>query len=142
MAAAESALHVLSFGELVVEVDAALGGRVTAFRLRGRNVLSEANAHPENFGSTFWTSPQSDWAWPPVVEIDSAPYAVAPAGSAALTMIGPPSSLLGVGVEKRFVARPARRALEIDYCLRNAGAAEVRLAPWEVCLFLSMCSLL
>ncbi|HEX3698635.1 MAG TPA: hypothetical protein VH374_24905 [Polyangia bacterium] len=128
----ESALHVLSFGALVVEVDAALGGRVTAFRLHGRNVLAEANAHPENFGSTFWTSPQSDWAWPPVVEIDSAPYVVAPAGGAALIMIGPRSERLGVHVEKRFVARPERRALEIDYCLRNAGPGEVRLAPWEV----------
>ena len=124
-------VYGLAFAEITLEIDAAVGARVTAFRLGAHNVLSERTADPDNYGSTFWTSPQLAWGWPPVAEIDSAPYS-ARAEGAALVMTGTVSARLGLGVEKRFVARPDRRAVEIAYRIHNAGSAVARVAPWEV----------
>lgn len=127
-----SDVHVLSSGALTLEVDAALGARVTAFCLGGHNVLAGADAHPDNFGSTFWTSPQTDWGWPPVVALDSAPYVVQRDGDAALTMVGPVASLLGVSVEKRFAVLAAQGGFALEYRIHSARPAPVRVAPWEV----------
>src|SRR5256885_2612424 len=65
--------HVLAWGEVRVEIDAATGGRVTALELGGRNLLSEPAADAANYGSTFWPAPQSAWGWPPPAEIDHGP---------------------------------------------------------------------
>jgi hypothetical protein len=142
-------LHTLILDNLAFEVDASIGGRVTAFRIDGWNILSEALADPDNFGSTFWTSPQTQWGWPPVVEIDGAAYQARREG-ATIVMMGPVCSLLGVRIEKRFTALASRRAVEIEYRIHNvkeapasitdaggatvavAGGATVAVAPWEV----------
>ena len=91
-------------GDVRLEVDATRGGRVTALRLGERNLLSGAEVDAVNYGSTFWTSPQSAWGWPPDVEIDSAPYAGALDGE-AVVLRGPASAALGVSVEKRLECR-------------------------------------
>ena len=67
---AERAFFVLTLDDVRLEVDATRGGRITALRLGDRNLLSGAEVDAINYGSTFWTSPQSAWGWPPVAEID------------------------------------------------------------------------
>ena len=62
------------FGDTLFAVDANLGGRIVTFSLSAHNILTGPAVDAANFGSTFWSSPQSDWNWPPPPEIDSAPY--------------------------------------------------------------------
>jgi hypothetical protein len=118
-------------GDVRLEVDATRGGRVTALRLGERNLLSGAEIDAVNYGSTFWTSPQSAWGWPPDVEIDSAPYAGALDGE-AVVLRGPASAALGVSVEKRLECDRARRAFALSYRVTSHAPVPVRLAPWEV----------
>jgi hypothetical protein len=128
---AERSFFVLALDDVRLEVDAARGGRVTALRLGERNLLSGAEVDPINYGSTLWTSPQSAWGWPPVEEIDSAPYAGGLEGE-AVVLRGPPSALLGVSIEKRLSVDRARGAFVLDYRVVSHAAGEVRVAPWEV----------
>ena len=72
--------YVFRANELELEVDPALGGRITRFSLAGANILTgpEVVARgdgtvPNMYGSTFWTSPQSAWNWPPETALDSDP---------------------------------------------------------------------
>jgi hypothetical protein len=127
--------HILELGELALEIDPEVGGRVTRFALGGRNLLTGPEVDPGNYGSTFWTSPQSDWGWPPIPEIDSAPFQASLDGAgpdAALVLRGPPSARLGVSVEKRFRRDAARGAFELDYRIVATGPTPVRAAPWEI----------
>jgi hypothetical protein len=128
---AERTFFVLTMDDVRLEVDAARGGRVTALRLGDRNLLSGAEVDAINYGSTLWTSPQSAWGWPPIFEVDGAPYAGELVGE-AIVLRGPPSTLLGVAVEKRLEADRARRAFVLSYRLVSHAAGLVRLAPWEV----------
>ena len=133
MATRAASVHTLGFDDVALEIDAAVGGRVTALRLGGRNLLIGPEVDPGNYGSTFWTSPQTAWGWPPVPEIDHQPYEIradAPAGMLLLT--GPVAASLGVAVEKRFAADGARRALRLGFTIRNHGRAPVMMAPWQI----------
>jgi hypothetical protein len=128
---AERSFFVLTLGDVRLEVDAARGGRVTALRLGDRNLLSGAEVDAINYGSTLWTSPQSAWGWPPVVEIDSAPYAGVLEGE-AIVLRGPASAALGVSIEKRIEVDRARGAFTLAYLVVSHADAPIKLAPWEV----------
>ncbi|HXU04770.1 MAG TPA: DUF4380 domain-containing protein [Polyangia bacterium] len=129
--AVEGGRHVLAWDGARVEIDAATGGRVTALRFGGRNLLSEPAADAGNFGSTFWPSPQTAWGWPPLAEIDHGPYRaeLEPAAIAMRSAINP---ALGVQVEKRFAADAGRAAVVFDFAIHNCGEAPTQLAPWQI----------
>lgn len=74
----------LTNGPVQMTIDVLHGGRITSFRYNDREVLSQLT-WPESFGSTFWTSPQKEWNWPPVPEFDKAAYTVIPPDEAPLS---------------------------------------------------------
>ena len=119
-------------GRLVVDAEA--GGRITSLTPPDGSVeaLSDSAVDADNYGSTFWTSPQSDWDWPPPREIDRDPYAVLEAGADAITLLGPPSAKLGVRVTKHFSLDEARQAFVLHYSLVNTSDSPQKYAPWEV----------
>jgi hypothetical protein len=125
------ARHVLAWDDVAFEVDAAVGGRITTFSLAGRNLLTGPEVDPGNYGSTFWTSPQSAWGWPPLPEIDHQPYR-ASFEADTIVLRGAASPKLGVEVEKRFSADRARGAVTCAFRVRNRGAAPLALAPWQI----------
>jgi hypothetical protein len=129
--AVEGGRHVLAWDDVRLEIDAATGGRVTALRLGGENLLSDSSADAANFGSTFWPSPQTAWGWPPVAEIDHAPYR-AELEAAAIVMRGATSPVLGVSVDKRFAADAGRGAVLFDFAIQNRSEAPLQLAPWQI----------
>jgi hypothetical protein len=115
-----------------LEVDPRVGGRVTSLRRGDFEVLSGPVVDPDNYGSTFWTSPQSDWGWPPPAEIDRGPYAVDEASAGAIRLTSAPDRALGVRVTKRFSVDPARRSFAIEYAIHNVSGTSKAYAPWEV----------
>lgn len=123
--------YELIWGNLSWEIDAHRGARITAFRLEGANILSEAAVDSQNYGSTVWTSPQSDWGWPPVPEIDGEPYTSFWDGD-TLVMLSGPSATLGVQMMKRFSVDPLGQGMEVEYRLQNLGSERVNYALWEV----------
>ncbi|MDP9002760.1 MAG: DUF4380 domain-containing protein [Myxococcota bacterium] len=123
--------HVLEVDGVELEIDPQVGGRITSFRHGDFEVLSSSAIDANNYGSTFWTSPQSDWGWPPPAEIDRGPYTIE-SHAGDLTLTGPPSDLLGVKVSKRFTVDRTRRAIVIEYTLENVSRAPRTYAPWEV----------
>jgi hypothetical protein len=122
---------VLEIDDATLEIDPSVGGRITSLRLGDFEVLSGPAVDPDNYGSTFWTSPQSDWEWPPPGEIDRLPYAVE-ADAETLTLSGPPHEGLGIRVIKRFAADRARRCFVLAYAMVNVGRTPKTYAPWEV----------
>jgi hypothetical protein len=118
--------------DMTFEVDPSFGGRITNLSIgQSGNLLTGPTIHPIYWGSTFWTSPESQWKQPPPTEIDSAPYTVTSTAS-SVTLTGPKSPLLGVSVSKTFSADRQKRAFQIEYKLINASANMVSMAPWEI----------
>jgi hypothetical protein len=111
-------------------IDASVGARVIELSLSGQNVLTPASLHPESYGSTFWTSPQSAWGWPPPAEIDTDPYR-ATMYRDRVVFEGAPSRALGIAVTKSFRMSDEGK-VAIEYTMTNRGSDNVTLAPWEV----------
>jgi len=125
-------LYTFTFGATVFAVDAAKAGRVATFSLLGKNVLTAPkNPDDNNWGSTFWVSPQSDWNWPPPAEIDPNPYLASVDGN-AVVMSGKAAGGLGLAVSKRFSADAAAGVVTIDYSIVNRGREARSAAPWEI----------
>jgi hypothetical protein len=120
-----------AWDDLALELDPAVGGRVTGIRLGGRNLLTGPEVDPGNYGSTFWTSPQSTWGWPPIPEVDHLAYKVALSPTGAV-LRGGVSPVLGVEIEKRVAVHRARNAVVFDFAIHNRGEVPVRMAGWQI----------
>jgi hypothetical protein len=128
-----SQLVTISSEELSFVIDPSVAGRVVQVSFAGQSLLTGPEAHPENWGATFWTSPQADWSWPPVAEVDSLPYQVIEASSQRLGLRGP---LAEVGekkfrIEKWFSAQEGS-CIDTSYVIESASAEPFRLAAWEI----------
>lgn len=124
--------HVsVSVGALVMTIDADRGARVLRFARDGQDVLLSSEVESHLYGSTFWTSPQADWNWPPIAAFDEDAYEVEIADEAAVFRSGP-SNLLDVRVEKRFEPLAESRAIRVSYAIVNVSDDAVSYAPWEV----------
>jgi len=133
--------YSLSLGSTYLELDPENGARMTALRVGGRtgpNLLadSDATGQEDNWGSTFWPSPQN-WAWPPTAAgsinaINTLPYRVV-ADELTLTLTSEVNATAPtVSVVKKFSADLAKQAIVIEYTMTNGGTEVVSVAPWEI----------
>jgi len=123
--------YLFSFDGYVFEVSPAKGGRVITFSLDGKNILTGPSANPDNYGSTFWPSPQSAWNWPPPAEIDRGAFTATVDGD-ALVLQSQPSATVKLSVTKRFSVDRAAKAVVITYEMKNTASAAATWAPWEI----------
>lgn len=149
--------YALSVQDLSMTVDAAHGGKILSFRLGDQEILAQNPAaapqpaqaegqprrrwfNPNSYGSTFWTSPQAEWNWPPVPEYDSLPYAaevkdgpvkVADVVIPALFLEGQVSKY-NYRVCKTFTVDPSDLAFVITYSIVNESGETRKVAPWQI----------
>lgn len=113
-------------------------GRITQLVVDGTNRLTTSAVHPINYGSSFWTAPQSVWNWPPPLDAtdESTPrtdYVHAVEGN-AIVLTSPPTAqgAESVSITKRLTADAARDVLVLDFTIQNTGAATISAAPWQI----------
>ena len=121
----------LRVGDATMTIDPAKGGKILSLKYQEREVISQSR-FPESFGSTFWTSPQKEWNWPPVLEFDKQAYQVEQNDGNRLVISSPVSERLGLSVGKDFSSDAADGAFVITYSIKNEGKEARRVAPWEI----------
>lgn len=123
-------LYTLTVGQVTMIIDSSKGAKVTSLKYGDKEMLSQMKM-PNAWGSTFWTSPQKEWNWPPVREHDALPYTVKHDGD-ALVMTSQLSQRFPLRIEKRFEADAADDCIVVTYSIINEGDAERSVAPWEI----------
>jgi len=113
------------------EVDANSGARISSFKIDSQEVLSGKEVNADNWGSTFWTSPQSDWGWPPSANIDKNKYQSKIENNSVLMTSGKDEKL-GYVVEKKFSVDPKDTSVVIVYKVTNQSNEKRKVAPWEI----------
>jgi hypothetical protein len=125
----------LEFGSYKFAVDPTQGARITEFSLGGTNLITPVMVVGDALsgGSTFWTSPQADWSWPPIDAIDRSAYTATVTGS-TIDLVGGAATVGAamLHVEKAFTADLAAEAIDLVYEIHNDGGSAASLAPWEV----------
>ena len=153
--------YVVSVQDLSLTVDAAHGGKILSFKLGEQEVIAQNPAaepqpaqpapaegqpprrrffNPNSYGSTFWTSPQAEWNWPPVPEYDSLPYtAEIKDGPVKVVDVAIPALFLegqvskyGYRICKTITVDPSDLAFIITYSIVNESGEVRKVAPWEI----------
>ena len=116
---------------LSVTVDPAYGGRITSLKYGDRELLNTVrDSTGFTYGSTAWTSPQSDWGWPPPAVLDSEPYTVTQVKEHSVLVT---SALSDEGFElKKRVLLGGDGEMGLTYWLTYRGDSIATVAPWEV----------
>ena len=122
--------YVIASGDLSMTIDGGAGGRILSFKHKKNEIISQLQ-YPESFGSTFWTSPQKEWNWPPVPEYDKQPY-VCEERPTSVYMTSQASAKHKYAICKEFAVDPADNAFVITYTIINVSFEPRSVAPWEV----------
>ena len=152
--------YAISIDDVTLTVDAAHGGKILSFKLGDKEVIAQNPAaaapaqpapaegqpprrrffNPNSYGSTFWTSPQAEWNWPPVPEYDSLPYTAeiaegpikfAGSNMHAIILEGQVSKY-GYRVRKTITTDPSGPAFVVVYSIVNESGETRKVAPWEI----------
>lgn len=126
----ENGKYSISVGDVTLTVDASRGGKVVSYMYQDKEILSTTRM-PNSFGSTFWTSPQKEWNWPPVPEFDTKPFN-AEVKDGVLVLTGEKSSRFGYRIRKEFSADKKDNAIVIKYTIINESGETRKVAPWEI----------
>ncbi|MCQ2182689.1 MAG: DUF4380 domain-containing protein [Bacteroidales bacterium] len=125
-------LHTIVSGDVTLTINAAEGGKVVSFKYKDTEVLSK-NKFPNAYGSTFWTSPQVEWNWPPVAEIDRLPYEIVSENvNSEIVLKGKVSEKVKYSVSKKFAVDAKDGAIVATYTITNAADETRKVAPWEI----------
>ena len=122
--------YTLQNGDRTMVIDAAKGGKILSLKYGEREVISQLR-WPEAFGSTFWTSPQKEWNWPPVPEYDKRPYTVEQKDG-VLTLTSEVSERMKYRIRKAFAVDDRDGAFVITYTIINESDEVRQVAPWEI----------
>lgn len=126
----EDGKYCISAGNVSMTVDASKGGKIVSYKYNDTEVLSQTRM-PNSFGSTFWTSPQSEWNWPPVPEYDTKPFK-AEIIDDKLVLTGEKSERFGYRIRKEFTANAKKESISITYTIINESGETRKVAPWEI----------
>lgn len=122
--------YSLAVGDVVFEVDSATGARVKTLSLLGANLLTGPTVNAQNWGSTFWLSPQSVAGYPQPAAIDVDPYSGQVVGN-DIVLTGAPDATFGIAVTKTFAADTSGW-ITLEYTMTNTSSEPRSFAPWEV----------
>ncbi|MDO3383952.1 DUF4380 domain-containing protein [Gilvimarinus algae] len=124
---------VLERDQLKVTLTPGVGGRIASVVFAGKERLMTAQgaANSNSWGNVLWTSPQSEWGWPPPAALDSEPYRTQ-LTEQGVTLVGDADPGLKVAASKSYSLGNTENTLVIDYQIRNTGEETVTLAPWEI----------
>ena len=119
--------YIIKNGEVTMTIDVN-GGKIMSYKYGDAEVISQTR-FPNSFGSTFWTSPQKEWNWPPVPEFDRNPYKVEKGDK--LVMTSEVSEKLKYRITKTFTAN-ADKSITVTYTIKNESDETRKVAPWEI----------
>lgn len=120
----------VTVGDVAMTIDAAAGGKILSFKCGDVEVISLLPMR-EAFGSTFWTSPQKEWNWPPVPEYDKMAYTVEEKDG-SLVLTSQVSERLKYRVRKEFTTDEKEKAVVVTYSIVNEANEARKVAPWEI----------
>lgn len=114
-----------------LQINPANGGRITSLLIDGVDFLTDNTVNSINWGSTFWTSPQSQWRWPPPAALDREPY-TATIENNELVMTSQKDPKTGIAFTKRFSGNKKDGSYTLQYIITNQSDTVRKVAPWEV----------
>lgn len=122
---------VIKRGNCTMTLSPASGGRIASLKYGDHEMLiTEDQSRSTLWGSVLWSSPQTDWSWPPVEVLDIKPYHLS-VNDNALVMTSDIDNKTGYQFEKHY-SITGENAYSITYAIYNRSKKPKAVAPWEL----------
>jgi len=118
-------------GKVTMKVSAKEGGKIMSYKYDDVEMLSQLRMQNQ-YGSTFWTSPQKEWNWPPVTEFDRGAYTVESDDSKQLVLTSQVARKLPFRISKQYTPDSKGKFIRVSYTITNKGEETRKVAPWEI----------
>lgn len=133
--AKKGSTYTITQGQARLEISANIAGRISSLKIDGEEMLLTADkAGNAIWGSVFWSSPQSEWSWPPIEVLDSAPYQVNVVDN-RVVFTSKTDPVTGYQFVKSYGVNPDKNCISIIYSIYNHSSVEKNVAGWEVTRF-------
>lgn len=120
----------LTSGRVAISVAPEQGGKISSLKFNQKEFLSLWDIHEDNWGSTFWASPQKLWGWPPPKAFDVLPYEVVEEASDKVKIKGQKDEVTGMTFYKTLTVKD--EIISITYEIENNTDSVINVAPWEI----------
>lgn len=119
-------------GKLRMEIMPKVGGRISSLKYAGHEILVPIVDLDKvtDWGNVLWSSPQSDWGWPPIDVLDNKPYRLSTEED-RLVLTSEIDPRTGYQFTKTYKPNGEDRIL-IEYRITNHSTESKKLAPLEV----------
>ena len=119
-------------GKLQMEIMPKIGARVSSLKYDGHELLVTIADIDKitDWGTVFWSSPQSEWSWPPIDTLDSKPYTLS-TGDDRLVLTSGVDKKTGYQFTKTYMPSGDDR-IAVTYRITNHSDHEKNVAPLEV----------
>ncbi|HSC67230.1 MAG TPA: YidC/Oxa1 family insertase periplasmic-domain containing protein [Cellvibrio sp.] len=119
-------------GKLQMEIMPKVGARVSSLKYDGHELLVAISDLDKitDWGTVFWSSPQSEWNWPPVDTLDSKPYVLS-SDNDRLVLTSGVDIKTGYQFTKTYMPSGDDR-IAVTYRITNHSDHEKNVAPLEV----------
>ena len=125
--------YLIKQGDLTMEVNPVVGGRISSLKHERHELLITQDVTSSNlWGSILWSSPQSEWGWPPVEVLDHKPYRVSVEDN-QLVLASEVDPKTGYQfVKSHRVSNTRSDAFVVTYSIYNHSEEAKAVAPWEL----------
>ncbi len=124
--------YFIKQGDAELEISANNAGRIASLKIAGQEILLTADqASNTVWGNVLWSSPQSEWSWPPLATLDNNPYDVSVSDN-RVVFTSKVDKQTGYQFIKSYGINSDKKCLSIHYTIINNSSAEKNLAAWEV----------
>lgn len=125
--------YLIKQGDLTMEVNPAVGGRISSLKYGDHEMLvTQEQTSSMLWGSILWSSPQTEWGWPPIEVLDHKPYRVSVEDN-QLVLASEVDPKTGYQfVKSHRVSNVRSDAFVITYSIYNHSDKPKAVAPWEL----------
>ncbi|MET0356891.1 MAG: DUF4380 domain-containing protein [Cellvibrio sp.] len=128
-------VYTITQGNTQLEIIANIAGRIGSLKIDGEEMLLVSDkTRNAIWGSVFWSSPQSEWNWPPIEVLDSAPYDVSVEGN-RIVFTSKVDPVTGYKFVKSYGLNEEKKCISIIYSIYNHSKVEKNVAGWELTRF-------
>jgi hypothetical protein len=128
-------VFTITQGQTRLDINANIAGRISSLKIDGTEMLlTESETNNSIWGNVFWSSPQSEWNWPPIEILDSKPYSLSVANN-RIVFTSKVDPITGYQFVKSYGVNLEKQCVSIIYSIYNHSAVEKNVAGWEVTRF-------
>lgn len=128
-------VYTITQGHTQLEISANVAGRIRSLKIDGLEMLFTADkTNNLIWGNVFWSSPQSEWNWPPIEVLDSEPYSASLAEN-RVVFTSKIDTETGYQFVKSYGLDAEKNCISIVYSIYNHSTVEKNVAGWEVTRF-------